>query len=57
MSHPPKTQRQSPASPSGATDTLLLIAPGLIWGASFLFIAEGLRVLAQQYVLVEVEVQ
>lgn len=27
----------------GATDWLLLLVPGLIWGASFLFIAEGLR--------------
>ena len=25
------------------SDWLLLIVPGLIWGASFLFIAEGLR--------------
>jgi drug/metabolite transporter (DMT)-like permease len=30
------------AAPS-ATDWLVLIAPGVIWGASFLFIAEGLR--------------
>lgn len=28
--------------PTGLTDTLLLILPGLIWGASFLFIAEAL---------------
>jgi drug/metabolite transporter (DMT)-like permease len=27
----------------GAADWLLLILPGVIWGASFLFIAEGLR--------------
>lgn len=26
-------------------DTLLLVAPGVIWGASFLFIAEGLEIL------------
>jgi len=44
MSHLPKTPRQPAASPSGAADTLLLITPGLIWGASFLFIAEGLRI-------------
>jgi drug/metabolite transporter (DMT)-like permease len=28
---------------SGMTDSVLLVVPGLIWGASFLFIAEGLR--------------
>jgi drug/metabolite transporter (DMT)-like permease len=28
---------------TGAADWLLLIGPGVIWGASFLFIAEGLR--------------
>jgi drug/metabolite transporter (DMT)-like permease len=28
---------------NGATDWLLLAVPGVIWGASFLFIAEGLR--------------
>jgi drug/metabolite transporter (DMT)-like permease len=31
------------ATSSAATDWLILLAPGLIWGASFLFIAEGLR--------------
>ena len=29
--------------PPGAADWLILVAPGIIWGASFLFIAEGLR--------------
>src|SRR5688572_29479412 len=28
---------------TGAADWLLLVVPGVIWGASFLFIAEGLR--------------
>lgn len=28
---------------SGLSDTLLLLSPGMIWGASFLFIAEGLE--------------
>ena len=31
---------------SSATDWALLVLPGLIWGASFLFIAEGLEVMA-----------
>ncbi|MEO6326533.1 MAG: DMT family transporter, partial [Thermoanaerobaculia bacterium] len=35
-----------PEVPTGAADWLLLLAPGLIWGASFLFIAEGLRAIA-----------
>ncbi len=35
----------SPRRPSAA-DWLLLLGPGLIWGASFLFIAEGLEAIA-----------
>jgi len=42
---PAKPAPQSAALPSDptGTDWLLLILPGVIWGASFLFIAEGLR--------------
>jgi drug/metabolite transporter (DMT)-like permease len=32
-----------PRERAGTRDWLLLVVPGLIWGASFLFIAEGLR--------------
>src|ERR1700686_2926676 len=39
----PMNATTSADAPSGSADWLLLIAPGLIWGASFLFIAEGLR--------------
>jgi drug/metabolite transporter (DMT)-like permease len=38
----PEMAHGSSAVP-GATDWLVLITPGVIWGASFLFIAEGLR--------------
>ncbi len=37
------------ASRPGAADWLLLLGPGLIWGASFLFIAEGLRSVAPNW--------
>ena len=42
-------ERVSPASDpqatAGAADWLLVTLPGIIWGASFLFIAEGLKVI------------
>jgi len=31
------------SQPASATDSFLLLVPGLIWGASFLFIAEAMR--------------
>src|SRR2546426_514173 len=37
------TSTLAPSGATGARDWALLILPGLIWGASFLFIAEGLR--------------
>ena len=42
MSTPAPTV-DAPARGTSATDWLLLVLPGLIWGASFLFIAEGLE--------------
>jgi drug/metabolite transporter (DMT)-like permease len=38
-----RTVDSASARVNGSTDWLLLAVPGLIWGASFLFIAEGLR--------------
>jgi drug/metabolite transporter (DMT)-like permease len=35
----------APLGTMGAVDWLILILPGVIWGASFFFIAEGLRVM------------
>ena len=37
------TPPDAPPSRTPAGDWLLLVVPGVIWGASFLFIAEGLR--------------
>ena len=45
MSTPPNAPGQRAIVPPGTADTLLLVTPGLIWGASFLFIAEGLRIM------------
>jgi drug/metabolite transporter (DMT)-like permease len=42
---PTPAPADSPRRPN-ATDWLLLLGPGLIWGASFLFIAEGLEAIA-----------
>ena len=40
------TSTLAPPRTAGASDWVLLILPGLIWGASFLFIAESLRAIA-----------
>jgi drug/metabolite transporter (DMT)-like permease len=39
--------QQPPAAPHGSSlvDWVLLVLPGLIWGASFLFIADGLEIM------------
>ena len=39
-------RRRSPMIGSAVIDWALLVLPGVIWGASFLFIAEGLEALA-----------
>ena len=38
-----KVSRSFPGTQAGAADWVLLIVPGVIWGASFSFIAEGMR--------------
>jgi drug/metabolite transporter (DMT)-like permease len=38
--------RQAGGRPGGLVDWTLLVLPGVIWGASFLFIAEGLEAMA-----------
>jgi len=43
MQNKAKFARPSATPLSGATDWVLLAVPGLIWGASFLFIAEAMR--------------
>jgi drug/metabolite transporter (DMT)-like permease len=39
----PATASVAPPAAQGTADWLLVALPGIIWGASFLFIAEGLR--------------
>ncbi len=39
----PATTSATPPAAQRSTDWLLITLPGIIWGASFLFIAEGLR--------------
>lgn len=43
MQNTAKLARSSIASLADGADWFLLLVPGLIWGASFLFIAEGMR--------------
>jgi hypothetical protein len=40
---PARSSSSTPTAHTGTGDWLLLLGPGLIWGASFLFIAEGLQ--------------
>ena len=41
-----RSTSQTQAQKISSTDWLLVAIPGIIWGASFLFIAEGLRSVA-----------
>lgn len=45
MNPTPATATKRPTA-SSSIDSLLVAAPGMIWGASFLFIAEGLKAVA-----------
>jgi len=44
--HTTATTDKHPAHSGGASDWALLVLPGVIWGASYLFIAESLRSIA-----------
>src|SRR5512143_1001759 len=46
MQNKNKFEQSSPASRAAGANWLLLLVPGLIWGTSFFFIAEGMRAVA-----------